>query len=408
MAVLVVDVSLPGYANSGPYGGLVADASGNLYGTCLASGWHNGGYVFKIVKTSNGYEPKPVILANFDGRDGAGPEGELLIDAAHNLIGTTHRGGTSGYGTVFKLPMTPSGYGSTPVVLVNFNYTDGAMPYGGLIADRAGNLYGTTGFGGTAGGHGTVFELPLGAKGYAPAPLTLTNFDAHNGAGPMGRLVMDRQGNLLGTTAGNIFEPALPGGGPTGGDGTVFGLPNGPGGYAKTPVVLARFSLLGGSFPSSGLAVDPWGDLFGVSPDVSASGVSGEIYTVPFDHNRYDAYGSYPPYVSVFKGQSVFPYGPLVSDGAGDLFGTTLGGGKYKQGSVFEIVRSKSGYSAPKDVFDFNGKDGAGPLGALLVDARGDLYGTTELGGASDGGVAFELTGTGFVLPRVVESSAQL
>jgi uncharacterized repeat protein (TIGR03803 family) len=153
------------------------------------------------------------VLYRFTGRDGAIPHGGVIFDAAGNLYGTTHNGGTSGYGTVFQL--TPSGALN---VLHSFTGgSDGAYPAGGLIADTAGNLYGTT-YGGGTGGQGAVFQLtPAGA---------LNVLHSFTGGGDGGRpaadLIADAAGNLYGTTAlggantscpagcGTVFELAAP------------------------------------------------------------------------------------------------------------------------------------------------------------------------------------------------------
>jgi uncharacterized repeat protein (TIGR03803 family) len=144
-----------------PRGGLISDAAGNLYGTTSGYGGYGYGTVFELTRNRRavreGWTEK--VLHTFNGTDGAGPRASLILDAAGNLYGTTVGGGTYGYGTVFEL--TPiAGGGWTERVLHNFNNdgTDGANPYGGLIFDAAGNLYGTTAWGGTYG-TGTVFEI---------------------------------------------------------------------------------------------------------------------------------------------------------------------------------------------------------------------------------------------------------
>jgi uncharacterized repeat protein (TIGR03803 family) len=97
-------------------------------------------------------------LVSFNGTDGANPYAGLIADAAGDLFGTTLFGGPHGYGTVFEIAKTGSGYASTPTTLVRFDGTNGANPYAGLIADAAGDLFGTNYFGGLVN-YGTVFEL---------------------------------------------------------------------------------------------------------------------------------------------------------------------------------------------------------------------------------------------------------
>jgi uncharacterized repeat protein (TIGR03803 family) len=147
--------SFTGYPENGvsPFGGLVMDPAGNLYGVTQAGGSpppFDGGTVFKLDPSGN-----ESVLHSFTGGDGSIPYAGLVIDTAGNLYGTTLFGGSSGYGTVFKLD--PSG---TETVLHSFAYSDGAAPVAGLVMDPAGNLYGTA-HGGGSSGNGTVFKLTL-------------------------------------------------------------------------------------------------------------------------------------------------------------------------------------------------------------------------------------------------------
>ena len=146
-------------------------------------GLYGGGSIFEIVHTPSGYASTPTTLVSFGGTagDGVGPAGSLIMDAHGNLFGATGGGGAYTYGTVFEIAKTADGYASTPTILVSFNGTDGAGP-SNLIADAHGNLFGTTTSGGT--GFGTVFEIVKTADGYASAPTTLVNFNGTNGASP--------------------------------------------------------------------------------------------------------------------------------------------------------------------------------------------------------------------------------
>ena len=134
-------------------------------------------------------------LASFDGADGSFPNGSLIADASGDLLGTATLGGVDGVGNVFELAKTPTGYASTPTTLASFDEANGAVPVGGLIIDGYGDLLGTTNRGGK--GFGTAFELPRTATGYASAPITLASFDGANGAGP-NSLITDSQGDLSG------------------------------------------------------------------------------------------------------------------------------------------------------------------------------------------------------------------
>src|SRR6266852_2158886 len=129
-----------------PQAGLIADANGNLFGTTVFGGANRFGTVFEIAKTASGYATTPTILVSFCAQtncaDGAEPEAGLIADANGNLFGTTVFGGANGFGTVFEIAKTASGYASTPTVLVSFyaqtNCADGQLPRAGLIADANG------------------------------------------------------------------------------------------------------------------------------------------------------------------------------------------------------------------------------------------------------------------------------
>jgi len=202
-----------------PFGSLIADADGNLFGTTREGGSFGLGTVFEIVKTAAGYAGTPVILLSFDGVNGATPFAGLIADGNGNLFGTTWEGGyiggqcaSCGYGTVFEIAKTAGGYASTQTVLVRFDWTHGGNSRAGLIADANGNLFGTAEAGGSYYG-GTIFEIVKTAGGYASTPTVLYNFDDHTGVGPVGALIADANGNLFGTTrfrgpngAGTVFE----------------------------------------------------------------------------------------------------------------------------------------------------------------------------------------------------------
>jgi uncharacterized repeat protein (TIGR03803 family) len=119
--------------------------------------------VFEVLKTASGYATTPTIIVNFNGTNGAIPVAALLADASGNLFGTTREGGTNGGGTVFEIAKSAGGYASTPTTLVNFS--DNAHPQAALIADANGNLFGTTYYGG-ANGRGSVFEVT--GSGFVP------------------------------------------------------------------------------------------------------------------------------------------------------------------------------------------------------------------------------------------------
>jgi uncharacterized repeat protein (TIGR03803 family) len=185
------------------------DANGNLFGTTGQGGANNAGTVFEIAKTAAGYASTPTILVSFcslaNCADGRFPGGGLIADASGNLFGTTQEGGANGRGTVFEITKTASGYASTATTLVTFcslaNCVDGALPIAGLIIDASGNLFGTTTQNGANGGGGTVFEITKTASGYASTPTILVSFcslaNCADGAFPDGVLIADASGQNL-------------------------------------------------------------------------------------------------------------------------------------------------------------------------------------------------------------------
>src|SRR5262249_28414788 len=173
-----------------PFAGLILDANGNLIGATIGGGALSDGVgpigpgtIFEISKTVAGYASTPTTLASLSDEDDAGPYGGLIADINGNLFGTTTGGGAYGFGTVVEIAKTATGYASTVTTLVSFNGINGAVPAAGLIADPAGNLFGTTSAGGAHSG-GTVFEIANTATGYASTPTTLISFNGGNGARP--------------------------------------------------------------------------------------------------------------------------------------------------------------------------------------------------------------------------------
>jgi uncharacterized repeat protein (TIGR03803 family) len=366
-----------------PQGGLVLDPDGNLYGTTFGGGSFAGCYqgtcgtVFKL--SANGTE---TILHSFSGiPDGANPQSVLVRDAKGDLYGTTMMGGkqgcavgiTYGCGTVFKIDPT-----GTETILHSFLPTggDGQQPFAGLRRDKKGNLYGTTTYGGAycegEYGCGTVFKIdPTGTE------TVLYSFGAYyeDGSGPYSRLIGDGTGNLYGTTGGggtrgrgtifkldagtyaetilfnfckgNISIYRCPyGKSPFTGvvldaKGNIYGVTN-SGGIGQRGVVykispagkekvLHRF----GSQPGDGscycgdLLLDKEGNLYGINTNtvfkIDPTGTETILYDLPQTYNS-------------------FPQPSLVQDGQGNLYGVTFTGGDltcnppFGCGTVFKLT----------------------------------------------------------------------
>jgi len=308
-----------------PAGALVSDARGNLYGTTTSGGdatcpSFGCGTVFRLNRAGT-YG----LVYHFSGMDGKYPEAGVVWDAAGNLFGTTLGGGdltcADGYGcgTVFQLDAT-----GTLTTLHSFNGADGLNPNAVVVRDAAGNLYGTT-FGGGAYGFGTVFKLePTSALtvlyGFSNSP---------DGSGPIAGLIRDVSGNLYGTTYYGGIDTCSPLG-----CGTVFKVDaNG------NETVLYRFTGgLDGSNPFAGLLQDAAGNLYGTTyngGNVHCHNESGGCGTV----FKLDPVTGKFRVLHRFEGgtDGAHSAGGLISDGRGNLVGTTQAGGAYGQGTVFRI-----------------------------------------------------------------------
>jgi uncharacterized repeat protein (TIGR03803 family) len=278
-----------------PYAGLIADNQGTLYGTTANGGSSGNGVVFKLTPPGRGQTAwGETVLYSFKGNpDGAAPIAGLIADNQGALYGTTVSGGSgSNAGTVFKL--TPPAHGQTAwteTVLYSFcsaaNCADGFSPFAGLIADRDGALYGTTGYGGSGGGCiitnrgcGTVFKVSPPARGqsawtetvlYSFCPLA----SCADGSDPFAGLIADRRGALYSTT--NFGGSGSNGGyGDPYGGGTAFRLtPPSRGQSTWTETVLHSFCSLAscadGSNPYAGLIRDDDGALYSTTSSGGAS-----------------------------------------------------------------------------------------------------------------------------------------
>jgi len=347
-----------GTDGTSPYAGLIRGSTGNLYGTTSGAGL-GGGTVFKVAP--NG---KETVLYSFKLKpDGANPFADLVRDAAGNLYGTTKFGGTGkcvysvgDCGTLFKVTTT-----GEEIILHSFNYRGGRFPLGRIVRDAAGNFYGTTGDGGSQRG-GTLYKLsPTGAY------TVVHSFNAAKGdsLAPNG-LVQDTAGNFYGTSfQGGKFR-----------FGTVFKVT-----ATGTETVLHSFgSGTDGYFPAAGLILDSAGNLYGTT----RSGGSGNLGTV-FMLTPSGAETVLPSFTGQPDGAA--PQGELVMDSKGNLYGTTFTGGTANAGTVFKVDPAGN----ESVLYSFTGgTDGGNPSGGLVLDAKGNLLGTTVQGGLGNG-VVFKL-----------------
>jgi uncharacterized repeat protein (TIGR03803 family) len=325
------------------------------------------------------------VLYRFQGgNDGSAPFAGLIADKAGNLYGTTADGGAGacqgGCGTVFELSPASGGRWTETVLYRFTGGSDGAVPETGLIFDTTGNLYGTTIHGGSSG-DGTVFQLT------APAPTgsawtlnVLHNFIGHDGRLSMGTLVFDK--------AGNLYGPMLFGG--RFGGGTVFQLaaPAVPG-RAWTLHVLHSFKGVNdGIDPVGALIFDKKGVLYGTAHDGT---VFKEVPPAP-GHTTWTLRVIYR-----FNSVLGLSAGGLIAGKKGVMYGATAQGGSANEGTVFQLTPpvTHGGAWTSTTLYEFaGGSDGEYPLNGLTADKAGNLYGATESGGASGLGTVFKLTPT--------------
>jgi uncharacterized repeat protein (TIGR03803 family) len=311
----------------GPNSGLIRDPAGNLYGTTPHGGTVGAGVVFRM----NSAGQETVRYSFTGGADGSEPNAGVIEDSAANLYGTTFNGGTSGYGVVYEVDSAGS-----ETVLYNFTGgADGSNPYAGVIRDSAGNLYGTTWYGGTEDA-GVIYKVDTSGN-----ETVLYNFTGEPGASrSYSALFRDSTGNLYGT--------AYSGG--AAGFGAVYE-------WATSGQYTVLYSFTGGAdgrYPYAGVIRDSAGNLF-------TGGTDGD-----------------------------FPNGGLSRDSAGNFYGTTVDGGASGLGEVYELSTTNQ----LTVLHSFTGApDGANPQAGVILDSSGDVYGTTQSGGKGNVGAVFKLTG---------------
>jgi hypothetical protein len=351
------------------------------------------------------------IIHTFNGSthiDGSGSEGNLIADSAGNLYGTSFGSGSGAAGVVFELspPVPPSG-AWTETILHSFSGADGADPAAGLVFDSAGNLYGTTAYGGNGPctvlavvlGCGVVFQLSPPTSGGSWTESVLYNFQGGNDSGgSQAALIFDSAGNLYGTTSGSGFDHT------SNGVGAVFQLsPPSVAGGAWTETTICDFpSAVLGLNPFGPVVFDASGNLYGttyIGGNLSCGGnlECGVVYQLA---PPSQAGGSWTETViHTFAGgrrEGANPVGGLVIDPSGTIFGTTSKGGSSSGagfGTVFEMrpPSTTGGAWAYATIHVFGGTgDGVAPRAGVSLGSG--LYGTTSLGGALNVGTVFQLT----------------
>jgi uncharacterized repeat protein (TIGR03803 family) len=391
-----------------PAGQTLADvANGNINGTCFTNpviqlnnvrlpstgtytvlvgdcGDTNTGN-YNIVMHPPAHKDK--VLHSFTGPDGAGIMAGLVSDAAGNLYGVAWGGGANGLGSVFELSRQGDG-GWTFSVLYSFqnDCKDGSNPTGTLVFDAAGNLYGTTAYGGPystscnpATGYGTVFELTPPTSGSGSWTETiLHNFTSNtngsiDGANPQGGVILDAKGNLYGTTQSGGY----------GVDGTVFVLIKDRGweGHVMWPF---GGGVWFGAHPMSGLVMDAAGNLYGTTPNGGDIFSAGEGYLFGVTPGTdWDGTSTGRYQFLQDGGTGTNPYGNLIIDADGNLYGTTQGTGAGILAVESEVFELSSEWEL-QVLYRFKGNgDGRDIMSGLVLDSAGSLYGTSYMGGTN-------------------------
>ena len=350
---------------------LVFDRAGNLYGTTYAGGLYTFGTVFELSPVLGGWSL--TTLYNFPGGvNGGYPLGGVTLDANGNLYGTTGSGAAGGHGLVYKL--TPGSGGWTPSVLYNFmGGNDGGGPYGEVVFDAAGNLYGTAnGYG--AHNFGVVYELK--PSGGVWTQTVLHAFaGSSDGDYPIAGVTFDSHGNLFGMTGGGV--------------GTVYKLTHISNGRWTYKLVF-DFGSPGsqGQTPQGVPVFDAAGRIYGAT--YTGSNATGYVFQLSCCSRGL--YKEKPLYAFTGGVDGGNPAAGLAIDTLGNLYGTTQFGGTNRTGVAFKLSRHNGTWGETLiHTFPTGANDGTNPSAAMIFDAFGNLYGTT-FAGFSHGGVVFEIT----------------
>ncbi len=362
------------------------------------------------------------LIYSFNGNNGRTADSGLIADALGNVYGTTFDGGPASFGTVYQL--TPLAAGTwRETVLYNFQGTDGAYPVANLTFDRAGNLYGTTQLGGlgtcsTSGGQdlgcGVVFKLTKTANGWQESTVYSFQPGVNKGVIPVGGVTFDAAGNMYGTTwAPGIegdFVMAKAGADPQsntfwgcnqpGCGGTVYKLTPTQGSWQETDIY-AFTGAADGSSSQGNLIFDSAGNLYGTTPYGGTGNCQYGCGTV-FEVSRSNGGWTETVLHSFAGSDGAYPMGTLAADQAGNFYSTTNTGGAHNDGTVFELAKSGQQWQESVLYSFTGGVDGALPFAGVILDSRGNLYGTADEGGVDSVGTVYELAHNGGTWSLVV------
>jgi uncharacterized repeat protein (TIGR03803 family) len=353
------------------------------------------GTVFELSRTSSGWREK--LLYTFctaDCPQGSNPMAGLFLDANGNLFGTTHAGGANSSGTVFELSPASGGVW-TETVLYSFcsqpNCADGSLPTSNVIVDPQGNVFGTTFLGGQGScdgdSCGVTFELSPGNNGQWTETVLHTFTGGADGGGPIAGLTADSSGNLYGTTYL----------GGNNSSGVAFELVPDNGGWTQNVIYTfcSQTACADGSNPWAGVTVGADGNIYGTTAygghTASACRIGcGVVYRLTPDSGGWTE-----AVLQSFTGaDGLNPFAGVVLDAQGNIFGANSGGGSTacSCGTVYELSPASGGGFQETTLHTFTGvQDGAQPYATLVLDPADHLYGDTTAGGSQGDGVVFEL-----------------
>lgn len=382
------------YGDALPIGGVTFDAAGNLYGTTFYGGIYGNGMVYELSPSAGSW--KQTVLYSFapNGTDGWAPTSTPIFDAAGNIYGTTEFGGTGsctngfGCGTIYELSPNGSG-GWVETILHDFVGTDGWEIHPGLVADAAGNLYGMATNGGTYK-NGTIFELSPANGGWSFSVLHQFTGGADGGV-PYASLTIDADGNLYGTASAGGGTSA----GCRYGCGVVFKLsPSQSGTWTETVLHNFTTSAADGHTPACKLIFDAAGNLYGTAGSGGGSGLGAGIVfeLIPSAKGLWSEKVLHNFNEHAADGNS--PSNSLAFDTSGNLYGTTIGGGNHGRGTAFELSPTASGAWTETLLNNFSGQGAGGyfPNSGPIFGPDGMLYGVAASGGRGGQGTVFQLT----------------
>jgi uncharacterized repeat protein (TIGR03803 family) len=351
-------------------GFVVQGRDGNLYSTSYDGGTDNAGTVFKTTPAG-----QVTVLYSFDGVTGAFPSGGLTLGGDGNFYGTTFENGPSNYGTVFKITS-----GGKLTVLHAFDSTDGEGPWGAPVQGTDGAYYGTTEHGGSAE-CGTVYRVTAGGTFK-----TLYNFDGPHGCQPLAPLVLGTDGNFYGTTLvlTGVTNPNL---------GAIYKItPTG------TLTLVHMFDGTHGAEAYAPLMQASNGNFYGATVD---GGMYGN--GVVFEMSPAGAYTDLHDFDPNTEGGE--PFSALVQGTNGFLYGTTVYGGTYNDGTIYSIP---PGGGNPDTLYSFDSTSGRAPGAPLAQHTDGTLYSVSAWGGSDDLGTFYSFSVGLVPFVRLVTTSAKV